>query len=323
MTTNDLVNRGIWIENPAPCPERATFVIAGVARSGTSMAAQALYTLGIPLGRRHDRSVFEDGEIGQALDSSDFGALKAIRDELDARHDKWGFKRPRAYRHLARLPQLVRNPRVIIVFRDPLAVTLRNHISIQSEVMKNLRTTIEEFAALIERIDACPAPVMMASYEKALQFPAEFVDRLAGFCGLQPSDRQIGLAVGSIRNGPEHYLERSRFVYLGHVDGCDGGRLTGWVKVKGYPHLFPDVVLYVNGERSGSATANIVREDLKAAGHEGWQHGFEIMLPDDAPRSAVIEVKVDNSNIHVPNDGKRLSDYAQAGAGGLAPVARE
>jgi hypothetical protein len=57
---------------------------------------------------------------------------------------------------------------------------------------------------------------MIVSYEKSLQEPRQFVDALARFCGVNPTDEQVVKALGSIENGPAAYLNESRLHFEGH-----------------------------------------------------------------------------------------------------------
>src|SRR5688572_21236041 len=107
----------------------ATVIVVGLPRSGTSMIAAVLRALDVYIGTEIDGAVFEDRQFAAALASGHPEELARLIDERNAAHAIWGFKRPEAYRQLELLIPLCRNPRVIVTFRDILAIALRNRLA--------------------------------------------------------------------------------------------------------------------------------------------------------------------------------------------------
>ena len=93
---NSFTNLGICYLNQPAAPPSAprTLILTGLARSGTSMLAQAVRAAGIPIGATANNVVREDTEIAAALDVGDFAKLDALVAARDAAHQVWGFKRP-------------------------------------------------------------------------------------------------------------------------------------------------------------------------------------------------------------------------------------
>ncbi len=113
-------------------PREKTLLITGLARSGTSMLAALLEAAGIWLGDHVYEPINEDAEITQMLQARDFTRLDALIERQNANTPIWGFKVPDLHLYmqhdeLARF----RNPHLIAIFRDPVAVAARNAISEQ------------------------------------------------------------------------------------------------------------------------------------------------------------------------------------------------
>ena len=100
----------------------------------------------------------------------------------------------------------MRSPRIIVLMRDIAAISIRLSGAHDLDTFEALRGTISNYQKLIENIGSCSAPVMVISYEKALQYPQEMVEEIAAFCGLAPSPEHIKRAANEIQNGDPRYL---------------------------------------------------------------------------------------------------------------------
>ena len=100
------------------------------------------------------------GAPGFSFRLQDRGGLgrKALIQARNAQHSVWGFKRPEAYKQLARLCSLCRNPRVIVTFRDVLAISLRNNIAMQLDPIKMLPNLVSQYEVLVSTIRRLPVP---------------------------------------------------------------------------------------------------------------------------------------------------------------------
>ena len=139
MTKNDdlgaLINNGFHELNwpPRKLEEPRTIVVVGLARSGTTMTAQALKELGVDMGSTN--VVLENGELARLVERGDPKGFKQKINELNAQNEVWGFKRPMAYRYAKTLENAFRNPHFIFIFRDIFAIAMRNKISMQDDVL--------------------------------------------------------------------------------------------------------------------------------------------------------------------------------------------
>lgn len=206
----ELVNRGFIRAHDTAAAETATIIVVGLPRSGTSMVASMLRTFGVFIGTEIDGAVFEDREIAAAIDSGKIDRFAAIAAARNAQHAVWGFKRPEAYKQLAKLCGVCRNPRVIVPFRDVLAIALRNKISMQMDVLEQMPQLAIQYQSLMTAIGRAAVPTLLLSYEKSLQFPSETATEIASFCGIQPGDVAIDKAAATIKNGSARYLQSTR-----------------------------------------------------------------------------------------------------------------
>ncbi|WP_373506289.1 hypothetical protein [Aestuariivirga sp.] len=304
-----LVNKGLAEINAQPFGDQATLAVVGLTRSGTSMLSALLKTFGIHMGEVVDSAVYEDVEVAKFIDAKDFAGLKAFIAKRNAEHAVWGFKRPNAYKVLKQLTPMMRKPRIIVTFRDVLAIAMRNHVSMQMDVLSALPRYADEYQELIRNIAPLKCPMLLVSYEKFIQFPEESIVRTARFAGIEPTAEMIAKGMDTVKNGPEAYLKASRLRYTGHVDRIVNGKLRGWAMVIDQPKLKANVQLKVNGQVAASAVANVRRKDLVDAGIGDGHHGFEIDIDNSMSRDNVIEVTAGNSSTVLPNSGKKAIAY--------------
>jgi hypothetical protein len=207
-----LRNNGLTILNPvAPAPAQRTVMVAGLARSGTTMVATVLSKLGIHMGDVIVDDVYEDIEMARAIRRRK-GAVKKLAAQRDAVHRIWGFKRPEAIGLLRDAERVLTNPCAVVVFRDPLAISLREEISMSASLLPQMASSVERTADLVRAVSESTIPLLLVSYEKAMTEPAAFVDAVIAFLELEIPGERRAAAVASMVNGPAKYLESSRKV---------------------------------------------------------------------------------------------------------------
>jgi len=309
VQSQDLVNRGLIEINPAPVGAQATLAVVGLTRSGTSMLSSLLQSLGVFMGSAVDKAVFEDVEVAKFIDNEDFAGLKSFITKRNAAHPVWGFKRPNAYKVLPKLVPMMRKPRIIVMFRDVLAIAMRNHVSMQMDVIPALPRYVAEYEDLVRNISGLKCPLLLVSYEKFIQFPEESIRATAAFAGVELTEDLMNAALGAVNNGPDTYLNASRLRYTGHVDRIVDGKLRGWAMVVDQPKVKAKVHLKVKGKVLKTAVANKLRKDLVAANIGDGQHGFEIALDASIGPGTQIEVEAGNGGFVLPNSGKSAASY--------------
>ena len=114
----DTVSTVLYEDAASRAAPEATYVVGGIARGGTSSIASICHDLGLFMGPNM-LSNFEDRAFHGSPDSQ----IETIK-MRNASHDVWGWKHPAALRRLHPLMRHIRNPRFILVMRDPVAVGL-------------------------------------------------------------------------------------------------------------------------------------------------------------------------------------------------------
>lgn len=183
-----------------PGPE-ATFCIIGVPRSGTSMVAGILRMLGIPMGERVDPDNNEDLDfLGHNGDRDVFRSqervgeraayLERIRHlicERNASLPRWGWKDPLALYYAEEVVAELRNPHFILVTRDIGAVALREFLEEAPEperLFVYLNRLAAEYGSMSTSLTRMDRPTLLVSYERGLRHPAEMIEEIAAFVGM-------------------------------------------------------------------------------------------------------------------------------------------
>ena len=167
-------------DKPPEDQKQYTIVILGVPRGGTTMVAGVAQRCGLPIGENLLENLEDPDFHNQPVPD-----MRLTIEKRNAAFDVWGWKYPRAADYLvALLPQL-RNPRLVVVFRDVVANMARILKPDESE-MKALRTVFNMQRKNIELIEAAQLPTLLVSYEKAIHNPLNFAGDLASFMRLPP-----------------------------------------------------------------------------------------------------------------------------------------
>jgi hypothetical protein len=160
--------------NPHP---RRTYVCFGVARGGTSAVAGVMQRLGVFMGDDLPNN-YEDPRFGPGRSPRDMRATIAGRNDA---HDIWGWKFPAASNYLEGLANDLRNPHLVLVFRD-MAATMKAHMR-----WHNREITLAAHEILMQQqknwflVERWRVPTLLISYEKAILEPRLFVQELAGY----------------------------------------------------------------------------------------------------------------------------------------------
>ena len=213
-------NTGIMVVgNPAPSDQERTIVITGTPRGGTTMVAECLRALGLPIGvtgpATGSRFSLEDPEFQALLGREspaeiDLPSLRALALRRNLQHRVWGFKVPMALNSLPILEQELRGVQFVLIFRDPIAVSSREVVAVGLEAIDAMRRTLIWQERMIDFVESSGAGCLLLSYEKALQFPHIVAGMLASWCGLEASEERLGQAAATIEANRTSYLRAVR-----------------------------------------------------------------------------------------------------------------
>jgi hypothetical protein len=200
-TATKTTNRTDFMEKVLRDDPHRTIVIAGLPRGGTTMVAAAVEALGVYLGPENDlrNFHFEDQRMNSPHLDEQHVAIK----ENDSKHQVWGWKDPGAIHPLRELSWALRNPMVIIVFRD-LFTSIQGEMRFDEEHGYNrsladlIDSTINNTQRNWEFVKRTQLPTLLVCYERAVQNREAFVKQLVDFMQIEPSDSQIRQAVDRI-----------------------------------------------------------------------------------------------------------------------------
>lgn len=312
---SDVVNQGLIVLNDhrdaSIHDDRgdSTIIVTGVARGGTSMVAQSLKHLGLFMGDKFDPRVVEDTEIIETLQSRDMDQIDRIIADRNQRFEKWGFKVPNLYNFI--LPQdemRFRNRRHVVVFRDTIAIARRNEISMRDDAAMAFREAGENVMRLTSYVCGLVGPALLCSYEKAVQNPEEYLERLIVFCGLTPSAEHRAAALAALSPDKMSYIFAAQSIYWGMIDGVNGNILRGWCSYQG-SSVPLNIEIYSNGKMLGLFKSNDYREDLLVANVHDGRNAFNIDLSVfNLSPGSVISVHPAGEALSLPNSGLTIEE---------------
>lgn len=176
-----------------------TIVCGGVPRGGTSMVAGIIHGLGIPMGGDNLPVNIEDPAMNpDVLRQSEQGydhqifldQTRAYIDKQNAALADWGWKFPRVNAYLPEIVQDLRNPSLILVYRDTVAASARgiegipkNAANRDKRVMDELKSREQIARRNTILIETCAIPTLLVSYERAMARPRPFIREIAAFLG--------------------------------------------------------------------------------------------------------------------------------------------
>ncbi|WP_455374461.1 hypothetical protein [Limibacillus halophilus] len=213
------------IRAPKPAPER-TVVVLGMPSGGTSMVAGSIRLLGVAMGENYDDANQEDLEfldlvgslqplhngMGMPIESK-FDQIRALVARRNEAHAVWGWKDPHSRHYIRELLPSLRNPHVILIFRDNHAAAQRIHFRTKRDHLSTITEYLEHMRSLVEFVRGGSFPLMLVSYERAVRMSEEFAAGLNDFVGAGASEdalRKVARYVRPERGGgnvAERFLE--------------------------------------------------------------------------------------------------------------------
>jgi hypothetical protein len=254
--------------------------------------------------------VNEDAQMLEFLRTHDVGMLQTLIQRRNAKHARWGFKAPNLHAYLRHDELgLFRNPHLIVIFRDPVAIAVRNALSEHYGEIDALVSATGAMHAVGRFTELARCPVLLLSYEKALAFPNLMIDRIIEFCGLTIDDNTRSGLFFQVQPNRAEYLAAATRRFVGRIDGFLNGELYGWCFQEG--RLEPvRLELHADDQLIESFTADKFRGDLASGGVGNGCHGFFRDLSRYGLRgNAIIRVKIAGRVLELDNSGQRLDRF--------------
>jgi hypothetical protein len=312
VTIGDLVNKGFILNHPSDEPGR-TFIVTGLHRSGTSLVASILHQAGVFIGSEFNSAIYEDEEITQVLAAKRLDVLQTIIGQRNATHARWGFKCPMLCETLGpHHLDLFDRPRLIITFRDPVAIAIRTSLSEYRQPMRTLHDTMIQQAELMDFLEKVECPSLLLSYEKALAFPQEIIDAILGFCDIALSAMLRDRLLSLVEPNRPQYIATARRRYEGLIEGIRDGKLYGWCWLT-QTHDPVTLDVLVDDRFVMRVVADTFRQDLLDAHIGTGRHGFFIPVETLVANSdSVVRMWVAEYGIELNHSGKRLGDFGSS-----------
>ena len=176
-----LENGGVILCQPDhTTPDDATVVIEGVARGGTSMIAALVNSAGYQM--EAEAPSYECLRWKHAIKYG--GDLRKIVTERDEMYTRWAVKHPGLMDYWISSWESfllsLRNPRVVIVMRDPVAIDTRAWLADRRHTAE---LAVKQMGALINWSIGTEFPVALVSYEKMLSATDEAKSVFERFVG--------------------------------------------------------------------------------------------------------------------------------------------
>ncbi|WP_210248201.1 MULTISPECIES: sulfotransferase domain-containing protein [unclassified Mesorhizobium] len=184
-----------------------TLIVVGCGRGGTSLVAGAASILGIAMGVSSDSTNHEDDELvnlaqgrdldGNVIESPAETYLEKLRNLIQTRNeanDFWGWKDPSADMYLEAISDVLRDPLVLFVNRDMVAIAQSEVKRLQCSIEQAYDNALARYSRYWELLQRLQWPTLLVSYERAALDPAALLSEIAEFVGLEPPvERQSDL----------------------------------------------------------------------------------------------------------------------------------
>jgi hypothetical protein len=209
----------LHLNPPGELEEQRTYSIFGTRRGGTSMVAGVARALGLDLGDVGQRKNNEDPRFQNR-------PMPQMREAVETRNterDVWGWKFPAAGNYIPELSNALRNPYLVVVYRDPVAAALSQARRDRKFNRRSSRLALHESAsnnAVNTGLAlATDRPCLLVSNERAIADPEGLVDDVAAFLGQQPP-------TGTLRESILAYITPGQYKSFDDFFGAAASRPT-------------------------------------------------------------------------------------------------
>jgi hypothetical protein len=184
MEHNYIIGKGTYFKPFGSESRFSKILVTGLGRSGTSAVASILRHLGYFLGPKI--SNHENPELRGLLAKRDFDTINALLNKYLQEHSLFAWKDPKLYSKEAAewIGTLGDDWLVIVIMRDPVAITLRRMYSDQVAFSDIFGTVIKNQEKLSLFVQSINKSVLLVSYEKLILKPANVIKELSSYCSI-------------------------------------------------------------------------------------------------------------------------------------------
>jgi hypothetical protein len=171
-------------------PREKTLVVLGCPKGGTSLVSGVLHRLGVHMGSNLDAK-YEDPDFHPSLPVDQ---IKNMIKERNKDYSLWGWKRPNTIAYLHSVFNILRNPHLVIVYRNPLTVA-QSSTSRQRKkfTQHDIRAALKHYRIIHQTLSILKhsPPRFVCSFEGVLESREQFTLALADFCNIEASAPQL------------------------------------------------------------------------------------------------------------------------------------
>ncbi|GAA6136249.1 hypothetical protein NBRC116188_30400 [Oceaniserpentilla sp. 4NH20-0058] len=255
------------------------------------MLAGILSNLGVFIGDEASSPNFEDRRFSQAIEKT--SSRKSLIKEYNDRFPIWGFKHPTRNFMLLKKIKEFKNPLVIHISRDSVAVSSRTSSVYKDSFESQIKINIKNQAKLTLACTKIKGPVLYCSYEKILHKPEDFLTDLISVLKIDVSEEMMVKTVKFIKPEPIEYTnwaQHSRSSVIGFIDRIvDGKTIEGWAIDKNSTEPV-SLAIKVNSEIKAYTVCNIFQKGLESI-HPTGHCAFSVTL-DGAIEKGVDQLEV-------------------------------
>ena len=135
--------------------------------------------LGLRLGANHEDPQFLKKDLGHIRDM--------IADRNNT-YDTWGWKMPHSLEYIDQIEADLRNPHIVIVWRNTLATAMSQVSRSNASIHHALRFSADRMNEMVEQTAALNSPILLIDYDKAIAKKEAFLDELSSFLGIDPTE---------------------------------------------------------------------------------------------------------------------------------------
>lgn len=183
----NIKNSVVVLNEPIGSDFKKTILVFGVGRGGTSFVAGSLIELGIFMGEKIDPLKHEFSPLSEHLEKHE---LISTFDRYNLNYPIWGWKNPGDLFNFDKYAHHLRNPHVVIVFRNLLDTSISGNMNNGIPLTEALKSNILVKQRLIQFIENTELPTALVSYEGAIKEPTEYIDSIIRFLGLSNVEEQ-------------------------------------------------------------------------------------------------------------------------------------
>lgn len=171
-----------------------TVMVFGVGRGGTSAVAGMLRELGVSMGDSLHPLKHEWSPLVYHHDILDIDASALNIFAMNSKYIYWGWKSPRDIFSLDKYMHLVRNPRVIVVFRNMLDVLLSASRHEAMDLPPLANGIGQVFQCIGRLVNTTTVPTALISYERLRSHSRQVVCEINDWLGLNSDSARMETA---------------------------------------------------------------------------------------------------------------------------------